>query len=149
MVSDFTLTSDREKCTHLSRMRPLSHNSPPSLPPMYCHSTFFVSSIGTGLISWNDNRWSPTVQLIGVVLEKTNDYCTFTIFSQLLSCLMALYSYASMVSIFRRCQAACITSAEPCSSASIWASLFRPHSGRLRSFLVRHNQFSGAHHCRS
>ena len=82
-ISNFELSSDWEKCTHLSRMWPLSHNSPPSLPPMYCHSTFFVFPIDADLISWNDNRWPPTVQLNSVVLEKTNDCCTFTIFSQL------------------------------------------------------------------
>ena len=121
------------KHAHISRECGLYLITARSLPPMYCHSTFFVLSIGTYLISCNDNCWSLTAQLNGVAFEKTNDYCTFNIFSQLHSCLMALYSYASMVSIFRRCQAACNVSVASCSSASIWASLLRPRPGLLRS----------------
>ena len=56
-----------------------------------------------------------------------------TLFSQLHVFLTALRSCASLVSVFRRCHAACIASVVVCSSASVWASPLQPRPDLLRS----------------
>ena len=57
-----------------------------------------------------------------------------TLFSQLHAFLSAPRSCASLVSIFRRCHAACIASVVVCSSASFRASPLQLRSGLLRSW---------------
>ena len=57
-----------------------------------------------------------------------------TVLSQLHFFLAVLRSCASLVSIFRRCYAACIVSVAACSSASVQASPLQPRPGFLCSW---------------
>ena len=64
--------------------------------------------------------------------RMTAALCTF--FSQLHAFLTVLRSCAFLVSIFRRCHAACTVSVAACSSASVQASPLQPRPGLLCSW---------------
>ena len=57
-----------------------------------------------------------------------------TLFSQLHAFLTALRSCTPLVSVFRRCHAACIASVAVCSSVFVWASPLQPRPGLFRSW---------------
>ena len=73
------------------------------------------------------------LQLNDVALEKMTAALR-PLFSQLHVFLTALRRCASLVSVFRRCHAACIASVAVCSSASVRASPLQPRPGLLRSW---------------
>ena len=62
-------------------------------------------------------------------LKKRMTAALRTFFSRLHVCLTALCNCASLVSISRRCQAACITSGVACSPVSVWAATLQPRPG--------------------
>ena len=82
-------------------------------------------------------RWSPMRNCFFSSTWRSKKGTTValrTILSQLHACLRALRNCASLLSIFRRCQAACIASVAACSSASVWAFPLQPRPGLLRSW---------------
>ena len=137
-MSDLAFSSERKNRTHLSRIRPLSRSSPPSSPWTHCDSTFFVSSGCTDLMFWKSPCWSPMRNCFfnstAWRSKKRTTAALRTLFSQSHAFPTALRSCASLVSIFRRCQAACIASVAACSSASVRASPLQPRPGLLRSW---------------
>ena len=135
---DFAFSSERKNRTHLSRIRPLSYISLPSSSPMHCDATFFVSFSCADLMFWKNPCWSPTRNCFSNSTTWRSNKRTIaalrTFFSQLHAFLTALRSCAPLVSIFRRCHAACIASVAACSSASVRASPLQPCPGLLRSW---------------
>ena len=137
-MSDFAFSSERKNRTHLSRICPLSRSSLPSSSRMHCYSTFFVSSSCTNLMFWKNPCWSPTRNCSSNSTTCRSKKRTTAVlrpfFSQLHDFLTALRSCASLVSIFRRCHAACIASVAACSSASVRAPPLQSRPGLLRSW---------------
>ena len=137
-MSDLAFSSQRKNRTQLSRIRPLSRSSLPSSPRTYCNSTFFVSSTCTDLMFWKNPCWSLLSNCFSNSTtwrsKKRTTAALRTLFSQLHVCLTALRSCASLVSNFRRCQAACIASVVAYRSASVWASPLQPPPGLHRSW---------------
>ena len=137
-MSDFAFGSERKNRTYLSRVHPLSRNSLPSSSRTHCDSTFFVSSRCTGLIFWKNTCRSPVRNCFSNSTtwrsKKRTTAALRTLFSHLHVFVTALCSYVAHVSIFRRCQAACIASVAACSSASVRASPLQPRPGLLRSW---------------
>ena len=115
----------------------MSLSSLPPSPRTHCDSTFFVSSSCTDLMFWKNPCWSPIRNCFSNSTtwrsKKRTTAALRTLFSQLHAFLTALCSCASLVSVFRRCHAACIASVAVCSSASVWASPLQPRPGLLRS----------------
>ena len=107
-------SSKRRNRTHLSRIRPLSRSSLPHSLRTHCDSTFFISSSCTDVMFWNNPCWSPMRNCFSNSTTwrstKRTTAALHTLFSQLHAFLTALRSCASLVSVFRRCHAACIVS---------------------------------------
>ena len=137
-MSDLELSSERKDRTHLSRIRPLSRRSLPPSSRTHCDSTFFVPSSCTDFIFWKNPCWSSIRNCFSHSAtwrsKKRTTAALRTFFSQLHTFLTALRSCASLVSVFRRCHAACITSVAVYSSASVWASPLQPRPDLLRSW---------------
>ena len=137
-MSDFAFSIERKNCTYLSRIRPLSRSSLPSSSRTHCESTLFLSSRCTDLMLWKNSCWSPTRNCFPNSTtwrsKKRATAALHTFFSKLHAFLTALRSCASLVSIFRRCHAACIASVAACSSASVRASPLQPRPGLVRSW---------------
>ena len=137
-MSDLAFSSERKNRTHLPRVRSLSRSSLPPSSRMNCDSTFFVSSTCTDLMFWKSPCWPPMRNFFSNSTtwrsEKRTTAALRTLFSQLHAFLTALRSRASLVSVFRRCHAACIASVAVCSSAFVWASPLQPHPGLLLSW---------------
>ena len=137
-MTDFAFSSERKNCTHHSRIRPLSRSSLPSSSRTHCDSTFFVFSSCTDLMFWKNPSWSPTRSCFSNSTtwrsKKRTTAALRTFFSQLHAFLTALRSCTSLVSIFRRCHAACIALVAACSSASVRASQLQPRPGLFRSW---------------
>ena len=138
-MSDLAFSSERKNRNHLSRPRPLSRSSLPSSSLTHGDSTYFISSSCTDLMFWKNPCWSPTRSCFSNSTtwrsKKRTTAALRTLFSQLHAFLTALRSsFASLVSIFRRCHAACIASVAACSSASVRASPLRSRPCLLLSW---------------
>ena len=137
-MSDLEFSNERKNRTYLSRIRPLSRSSLPPSSPTPCDSTFFVSSSCTDLMFWKNPCWSPIPNCFSNSTTWRSKQRTTaalrTLFSHLHTLLTALRSCAFLVSVFRRCHAACIASVAVCNSASVWASPLQPRPALLRSW---------------
>ena len=137
-MSDFAFSSERKNRAGLSRIRPLLRSSLFFSSRTHCDSTFFVSCNCTDLMFWKNPYWSHTRNCFSNSktwrLKKRTTAALRTFFIQLHAFLTALRSCASLVSIFRRCHAACIVSVAACSSASVRASPLQPRPGLLHSW---------------
>ena len=85
---------------------------------------------------WKNPCWSSTGNCFSNSTSRRSKKRTTaalrTLFNQLHAFLTALRSCVSLVSVFRRCHAACIASVAVYSSTSIWASPLQPRPGLLR-----------------
>ena len=134
-MSDLAFSSERKNRTHLSRIRHFSRSSLPPSSRTHCDS-IFVSSSCTDLMFYNNPCWSPMHNSFSNSTtwrsKKRTTSAFRTLLSQLHAVLTALRSYASLVSVFRPCHAACIVSVAVRSSASVWASPLQPRPGLFR-----------------
>ena len=145
-MSDFAFSSERKNHIHLSRMRPISRSSLPSSSWIYCLKKI-ITHLDLLSIPQSDLFRLLKLHRFGVLESTLVFHVQLTDNGLLLQFALSsarhylhacrptsLHSCASLVSIFRRSQAACIGSVATSSSASVWASPLQPRPGLLRSW---------------